>query len=122
MRTRFEISRIQLGSLFRVAFLMYAALGLLVGIFLGLLTLLGVSLQSLFLQEEFPRLAWVGGAVGLALIPAFAVIYGTFGSVVVTIGGIIYNLVARFSGGLRFDTQVDVAETASDDGDADPTL
>ena len=106
MRTRLEIRRIELFSLFKVAFYIYAVIGLLIGLIYVFFLLVAGGLQSAFLGDEFPRFGVVGGVIGILAIPFIAVIYGAVGSVFVTIGGLVFNLICGAVGGLRFDTEV----------------
>jgi hypothetical protein len=111
MRTSIEIKGIDLWSLFKVSFLLYAVLGLILGILYGILMLVAGGLQSAFLGDEWPRFGLLGGILGIVLIPLMAVLYGVIGSVFATIGGAVFNLIAGFAGGIRFHT---------DDGTATP--
>ena len=124
MRTRLEIKRIELFSLFKITFFVYAAIGLVVGIFYGFFLLAATMLENRFIEEGFPAFGLLGGALGLVLIPVIAVFYGALGSVFVTIVGFLYNVFAGFVGGVRLETDAEVAQVptppAVDDGP--PTL
>jgi hypothetical protein len=109
MRTHIEIKRIDLWSLFKIAFLLYFAFGLIAGLFYGFFILLAGAFQDV-LGEEFASFGILGGLLGLLLIPVIAVMYGAIGSVFLTVGGFAFNLVAGAVGGLRLETQVDLAE------------
>ena len=52
----------------------------------------------------------LGGVFGLFLIPVIALFYGAVGSVSTTIGGLVFNLVAGLTGGIRLETSVLAAE------------
>ncbi|MEE9270433.1 MAG: hypothetical protein V3V49_09250 [Candidatus Krumholzibacteria bacterium] len=106
MRTLIELKRIELWSLFKIAFVLYAALGLLMGIMYGFFILVAGSLQTAFLGDDFPKFGILGGLLGIVLVPVIAVFYGAIGSVFVTVGGFIFNLVAGMVGGLRIETNV----------------
>ena len=97
-----EISRFDLVSLFKVAFLLYATLGLVAGLFYGLVIMVVGQLGS-FLGEDLPGLGYLTGIVGVLAIPALALMYGVLGSIVVMIGGALYNLAARLVGGVKMD-------------------
>jgi hypothetical protein len=112
MRTSIEIKRIDLWSLFKVAFLLYAVFGLICGFLYGILMLVAGGLQSAFLGDEWPRFGLLGGILGVVVIPFMAVLYGVIGSVFATIGGAVFNLIAGFAGGIRFNTEVDALEPA----------
>ncbi|MEJ2722204.1 MAG: hypothetical protein P8181_13870 [bacterium] len=106
MQTRLEIKRVELFSLFKIAFYIYAFIGLIVGLIYGFFLVLAGGLQSMFFGEGFPDLGTVGIAIGILAIPFIALIYGAVGSVFVTIGGMVYNLIAGAVGGVRFETKV----------------
>jgi hypothetical protein len=106
LRTRLEIKRIELFSLFKIAFYIYAFIGLVVGLIYGFFLVVAGGLQSMLLGEEFPELGTIGVVIGIAAIPFFAMIYGAVGSVFITIGGLVYNLIAGAVGGLRVETKV----------------
>ena len=109
MQTRLEIKRIELFSLFKIAFFIYAIIGLVVGLIYGFVVLVADGFQSAFLGDEFPQLGMLTGVIGLLAIPFVAMIYGMVGSVFVTIGGVVFNLISAAVGGLRFETVVEVA-------------
>jgi len=109
LRTRLEIKRIELFSLFKIAFFIYAIIGLVVGLIYGFVVLVADGFQSAFLGDEFPQLGMLSGVIGLLAIPFVAMIYGMVGSVFVTICGAVFNLISAAVGGLRFETVVEVA-------------
>jgi hypothetical protein len=127
LQTRLEIRHIDLWSLFKIAFLLYAVIGLIMGLFYGMILLAASAFETAFVSDEFdglPGLGLIGGVFGLILIPVFAVIYGAMGSVFVTIAGFLYNLLAKVAGGLRFETMAELSE--QEDGgvlsDVPPTI
>ena len=124
MRTRLEIKRIELFSLFKIAFFLYAVIGLLMGLCYGFFLLAASFLETAFVDEAIPGFGFLGGMLGLVLIPIMAVFYGAFGSVFVTIGGFLYNMFARFIGGIRLETDAEVAEepTAPPVEEGPPTI
>jgi len=120
-----EISRFDLVSLFKVAFLLYATLGLVAGLFYGLVIMAVGQLGSFLGDEDLPGLGYLTGSVGVLAIPALALMYGVLGSIVVMIGGALYNLAARLVGGVKMDvsamdTPFD-AQTVADARSAPPT-
>jgi hypothetical protein len=120
METKLEVKRIELWSLFKIAFFIYAAIGLVVGMFYGFFLLLATALENALIEEGFPDFGLIGGVLGLVLIPVIALFYGAIGSVFVTIVGFLYNLFAGFVGGVRFDTQVAVGEPPPVPGSREP--
>jgi len=99
------IRRLDLWSVFKVAFFIYAAIGLVVGIFYALFVVIASSF-SVLMEEELP-FGFLGGFVSLVAIPVCALLYGMAGSVFITIGGLVYNLIANFTGGVRFNAIVE---------------
>jgi hypothetical protein len=98
-----EISRVDLVSLFKLAFLLYAALGLVAGLFYGLVIMMVGQLGNFLGDEDIPGLGYLTGIVGVVAIPVLAIMYGILGSVAVMIGGALYNLAARLVGGVKLD-------------------
>jgi len=127
MRTKLEVKRIDLWSLFKIAFFLYGTMGLVAGLCYGFFLLLAGVLEHTFLDEGFPELGIIGGALGFLLIPVIAIFYGAIGSVFVTIFGVLYNMFANLVGGIRVETQVDMGESPpaiapSDSDDSLPTI
>jgi hypothetical protein len=103
MLVQFEIKRIDLWSLFKISFILYAVVGVLAGFLMFFFTMVMGSLGGAFMEEEgYPGFPLIGGAMGFLLIPFLAFLYGVMGSVFATIGGWIFNVVCGMSGGLRF--------------------
>jgi hypothetical protein len=103
MLVQFEIKRIDLWSLFKISFILYAVIGVFVGFFMFFFSMVMGGLGSAFMQDEgYPGLPLLSGAMGFLLIPFLAFLYGVIGSVFVTIAGWIFNIVCGLSGGLRF--------------------
>ena len=65
LRTRLEIKRIELFSLFKIAFYIYAFIGLVVGLIYGFFLVVAGGLQSMLLGEEFPELGTLGVVIGI---------------------------------------------------------
>jgi Transmembrane domain of unknown function (DUF3566) len=109
------VRRVDLWSLFKMAFVLYATLGFICGLFYGTIIALLGSLGAMF--EDLPGMGRFSGAIGIVVVPVFAMAYGVMGSVVVTIAGALYNLAARFVGGVRVSVDViDASGTASTAG------
>lgn len=106
MQATIELKRIELWSLFKIAFVLYSALGLFMGVLYGFFMLVAGGLQSAFLGDEFPEIGIIGGVLGIFLVPVIAIFNGAMGSVFVTVGGFVFNLVVRMVGGLRIEADV----------------
>jgi hypothetical protein len=107
MRTNLRITRIDLWSLFKVAFLLYAGIGVVVGLFYWFILMVAGSLGTVFAEEEIPGLGVLGGVLGVFLVPIMAFFYGAFSSVMITIGAALFNVAVRFTDGLSFEAEVD---------------
>jgi hypothetical protein len=106
MQTNIEVRRIDLWSLFKVSFFVYALLGLIGGFFYLFFMMLASTIGSAIIEEEFPNIGLLGGAVGIVLMPVIAFLYGAIGSVTTTICGAIINVIMKASGGVKFDVDV----------------
>jgi hypothetical protein len=107
LRTRFEIKRIELFSIFKLAFYIYTVIGLIFAIIYGFFLLVVGGIQSAIFGEEIPRLGSIGIVLGVLAIPLIALAYGAVGSVFATIGGWIFNAIAGAVGGLRVQAEVE---------------
>ena len=98
-----EIRHLDLVSVFKVAFLLYATLGLVAGLLCSLMILAFGQLGSFLGDDAIPGLGYLTGIVGVLAVPALALMYGMLGSIVVTIAGALYNLAARLMGGVKME-------------------
>ncbi len=103
MRAVIEVKRIDLWSLFKVGFLVYAAIGLIGGLFYAAILFVAGGLGEFLFEEEASGIGFFGGALGVVLVPVLGFVYGAIGSVVIVIVGALFNLAVRVGGGLRFD-------------------
>jgi hypothetical protein len=103
MFTRLEIKRIDLWSLFKVSFFLYAVLGLFVGIIMFFFSFVIGSLTGSYYGSEFSGIERIGTALGFFLVPFMAFLYGVIGAVALTILGGVYNLVCRLTGGFTVE-------------------
>lgn len=111
------VRRVDLWSLFKMAFVLYATLGFICGLFYGMIIALVGSLGAMF--DDLPGMGQFSGAIGIVVVPIIAMVYGVMGSIVVTIAGALYNLAARFVGGVKVSVDVsDASGTASTAGPA----
>jgi len=106
------LKRVDLWSLFKMAFVLYATLGFIAGLFYAMLIGLIGSLGAMW-GEDLPGMGHLTGAIGIVAVPILAMVYGCLGSIVVTIGGALYNIAARFVGGLKIVVDVTDASGAA---------
>jgi hypothetical protein len=91
------ITRIGPMSLARIAGVLYAAIGLFIGLVVALFTVAGLSGGG-----EVGHVA-MGSALGLGAIVLLPILYGGLGFVVTLIGAALFNLAAGFVGGVEID-------------------
>lgn len=89
-------------SLARIMGIIYAFFGFIVGLFFSFFTLLGAFLGTTL--EDFPE-SLVGVIFGIGSVIFFPVLYGILGFIggIITAG--IYNLVAKWVGGLEIELE-----------------
>jgi hypothetical protein len=98
------IKSISPGAAFKVGLVVYAFLGLLIGLFVACLSLVaGSSWSQAGGGIIGPRAFGIG--FGLGAIVIFPILYGLIGGVVVAIVAAIYNLAAGWVGGLKIDLE-----------------
>lgn len=94
-----EIVKIEILSLGKVFAICFAIAGLLIGLFIGLI---GASIGSILLAQsgfEWP----IGPVFGILAMFAFPILYGIMGFVAGILGAVIYNLVAKWVGGIEIE-------------------
>ena len=101
-----ELRHVDIWSLFKVAFVLYATLGLVAGLFYGLIFMMLGQLGHLLGEDHIPGLGLLTGFAGALAVPVLAMLYGVVGSVVVAIGGSLYNLATRWVGGVKLELNV----------------
>lgn len=85
----------------KIAGVLYAAIGLIVGFFISLAALFGAVLGASSGDE--PGTAVFGMLFGVGAIVLMPLFYGVLGAVMALISAALYNVVARFVGGIEID-------------------
>lgn len=100
-----RLTRISPGSAFKVGFTTYALLFGIFGLFGLLLAFLGVGALRDLLDVGRMGIGRMGAGIVGALIGYIigVVLYGLVGGVMSAITALIYNLVAKWTGGLRIE-------------------
>ena len=97
----YEIKKIDVWSVVKIAFILSGIFGLLAGLLYAvLLTLVGGILSQL--GGEFEAMKGLTGAVGIFMAFFLALFYAVIGAVGAAICTLIYNLLARGLGGVKF--------------------
>ena len=94
------LKRIAPLSMAKIMGIMYAALGLLAGIFISMLSLAGVFASSML--EDGPG-SLVGMFIGVGAIIFLPILYGILGFIMGAVAALLYNLFARIVGGVEFE-------------------
>jgi hypothetical protein len=87
-------------SLGKVMGLGYALLGLVIGAFFALFSVLGAGLGAAFSQTSEPWMAAVFGVGAVIILP---VLYGIFGFIGGILMAAVFNVGMRWAGGLQVD-------------------
>jgi hypothetical protein len=96
------VRRIAPGSAFKVGLVVYAFLGLIVGICMALFSMVAGSLGSLA-GGGVPGARALGFGFGFSAIIIFPILYGIVGGIGGVIAAAVYNLAAGWVGGLEVD-------------------
>ena len=95
------VKRVGPGSAFKVGLVLYALLGLVLGICMVLVSMVAGTLVPL--DQAVPGARLFGFGMGFRAIIFFPVLYGLFGGVFAAIGAALYNVVAGWVGGIEVD-------------------
>ena len=97
----YEIKKIDVWSVVKIAFFLYGIFGLLFGIFYAIvLTMVGGILSQM--GGEFGSLQGLTGVLGIFMALFLALFYAVIGAVATAIFTWIYNLLAKGLGGIKF--------------------
>jgi hypothetical protein len=98
------IARIAPGSAFKVGLVLYAFLGLILGVLVALISLMATGIAARLGQNAPPGLSSVIGlAGGVGAIIILPIMYGIIGGIAFAIIAALYNVVAGWVGGLEVD-------------------
>ena len=87
-------------SVAKVAFVLYAALGLIFGGIFAVAAVLGASFSAAAGEEQ----AWVGAIFGVGAVIFLPILYGVMGALMGLLMAWLYNVVAGFVGGIEIRT------------------
>ncbi len=97
------IARISPGSAFKVGLVLYALLGLLLGVLVALISLMAGGIVARLSERTSGLSTVVGFGGGVGAIIVMPIMYGLIGGIAFVISALIYNLVAGWVGGLEVD-------------------
>jgi hypothetical protein len=103
-----EIKRFDVVSVVKILFVIYAILGMVIGLVYVLIALVFSSVldfSSAF--EGAPLLRVAATGIGILLVPLFALFYGVIGALAGLVGTAVYNLVSKALGGVKLTLEAD---------------
>ena len=96
-----RITRVSPISVAKVAFVLYAAIGLIIGAIVACAALLGAT----FAPHEANGSGMLGAIFGVGAVIILPIMYGVFGAIGALIGSAIYNVVAGLVGGIEITVE-----------------
>jgi ABC-type multidrug transport system fused ATPase/permease subunit len=109
-----EIKHLDIVSVLKVCFVLYAILGIVVGlIYVFAALILGSFLDYGDVLGEGGLLRIAATGFGILLIPLLALVYGCLGALGGLIFALIYNLISKALGGIKVSLTGETAETAT---------
>ena len=101
MAHTFVLKRIPLWPVIRMAFVVFIIIGIVIGVFYAIMLSMWGALMSSFTDAGFGEQFGLLRGLGFVLIPVVAILYAVFGTIVVAIWTIVYNLIAAVVGGIE---------------------
>ncbi len=95
------ITRVSPMSCAKVAGILYALMGLIIG---GGISLFAVSIGSLFPNRSVSDSS-MGMFFGAAAVIVLPIVYGVIGGIMAAVSAVIYNVAARMVGGLEISVE-----------------
>lgn len=96
------LTRVGVWSAAKIAGVLYAAMGLILGSIFALISVLGAGMASVMETSDAPP-AWFGAVFGIGAIVLFPIFYGVMGVVTGAISAALYNVFAGVVGGLQLE-------------------
>ena len=98
----YQIRKINVWSVMKIAFVIFAVLGLIVGIFYAIFFAFMSQLMEFAGPDDFGRMSGLfTGVMGIFMAFLLAIFYAVFGSLMTALFIGLYNLLARGFGGIE---------------------
>jgi hypothetical protein len=97
----FVLKKIPLWPVIRMSFIVFIIIGIVIGVFYAMMLSMWGALMSSFTDAGLGEQFGVLRGLGFVLIPVVAILYAVFGTIVVAIWTIVYNLIAAVAGGVE---------------------
>ena len=109
-----EIKRLDIVSVVKVCFVLYAVIGVIAGLVYAIVALvLGSFLDHSQVFEGSRLMPLAATGLGILMIPLLALIYGCLGALGGLIFAVVYNLISRAVGGVKVSLWGEVAGPGS---------
>jgi hypothetical protein len=99
------LKKIGVMSLARILGIIYAFLGLIIGIFVALVVSLGAIAGSRFSEFSHGPSPLLGLVFGIGSIVIFPILYGLLGFLAGLIASALYNWIVGFAGGIELELE-----------------
>jgi hypothetical protein len=96
------IRKVGIGSVVKVAGVLYALLGFVIGACIALFAMVGLGAAAAA-NDEVP--GWFGSLFGIGAVIFLPILYGVMGAIGGALMGALYNVVAGITGGLEIEVQ-----------------
>ena len=113
MAHTFVLKKIPLWPVLKMAFVVFIIIGIVIGVFYAILLSTWGVLMSSFADAGLGSQVSMLRGLGFILIPVIAIMYAIFGTIVVAIWTIVYNLIAAVVGGVELVLEESVSRSAA---------
>ena len=97
----FVLKKIPLWPVLRMSFVVFIIIGIVIGVFYAIMLSMWGTLMSSFADAGLGEQLGILRGLGFVLIPVVSILYAVFGTIVVAIWVLVYNLVAAVVGGIE---------------------
>mgnify|MGYP001080195629 CR=1 FL=1 len=105
MARTYVLKRVPLGPVLKIAFILFLAIGVIIGVFYALIiSSFGFLASALDDPSISGEIGFMRG-LGFVLIPVIAIFYAIFATIVVAIWVLIYNLLSSVIGGIELQLE-----------------
>ncbi len=101
MAHTFVLKKIPLWPVIKMAFVVFIIIGIVIGVFYAMMLSMWGALMGSFTDAGFGEQFGMLRGLGFVLIPIIAIMYAVFGTIVVAIWTVVYNLIAAVVGGIE---------------------
>jgi hypothetical protein len=96
------IRKVGIASVVKVAGVLYALLGFVIGVCVALFAMVGLGAAAAA-NDDMP--GWFGSLFGIGAVIVLPILYGVMGAIGGALMSLLYNFVANITGGLEIEVQ-----------------